>query len=178
MPERRPVVHAAVAGTPTQAVQFLAAVLAACLPRIVGDASIGPALLAVLVALVGLSLGGVYQQRNCQGLDSVTYTAIGLTASLPWAALMAPITPAEVSDWPQALLLLLAMVVLTSMLATTLYAECIRRAGARGASILFAIIPAVAAVMARVMLGDTLTGWAVLGIALGATACLLQARSS
>lgn len=69
--------------------------------------------------------------------------------------------PGEVTNWPHAIALLAVMVVVSSIGATTLYAMCIGRAGARAASILFAVIPATATLMA----------W----IALGAAACGIQA---
>jgi len=155
-----------------------AAVLLACAPRIVHDHDAGLPIVAVVIAMVGLSVGGVYQGRHCAGADPMAVTAIGLTASTPLAGIAAASAPMTCSDWPRAITLLTIMVVFSSVGATTLYAVCIKQSGARAASILFAVIPAAASVMAWISLGDRLSVPAVCGLILGAAACILQARTA
>lgn len=130
---------------------------------------------AVAVALLGLSLGGLYQGRNIQGVHPMVITALGITASTPFAGVGALLEPGEVTNWPHAIALLAVIVVVSSIGATTLYAMCIGRAGARSASILFAVIPATATLMAWIALGEPFSVWAIIGIALGAAACGIQA---
>lgn len=153
------------------------AVVLASAPEIVADHSIGVGLFAVVLATLGLSAGGVYQGRHCAGMDPWLVTAIGATASIPAAAVAVSTTLVTVTQWPHALILLAAMVILTSVGASTLYAGCIRHAGARASSALFAVIPAVASLMAWAALNERLTVWSIAGLLLGAVACLLQSRS-
>lgn len=153
------------------------AVVLACAPRIASDSSIGPSVLVVVLAMLGLSAGGVHQSRFCSGMDPMLVTAIGVTASIPVAALATVSAPTVVTDWPRAAALLVAMVLLTSVGATTLYAACVRRAGARAASIVFAVVPAVASLFAWAAFGEALTVLSLLALVLGATACVLQARA-
>ncbi|MGW0036183.1 DMT family transporter [Gordonia sp. NPDC003376] len=155
----------------------VAAVVLACTPKLLADHSIGIPVAAVVVAMLGLCYGGIHQGRYCADVDPWTVTAIGVTASTPIAAVLTLTGPAECSDWPRAIVLIVVMTVLTSVGATTLYAACIRRAGARAASILFAVIPAAASVMAWVGLGETLSPYAIGGLLLGAAACIVQSRT-
>ncbi|WAC56942.1 DMT family transporter [Gordonia sp. SL306] len=154
------------------------AVVFACAPRLLADHSMGAGVLAVVVAMLGLSVGGIYQGRHCTQMDPWMVTAIGLTASTPFAGVATLLTPVHCDNWPRALGLLAVMVVLSSVGATTLYAACIRRSGARAASILFAVIPAAASVMAWIGLGEDLSAFTLIGLALGSAACLLQSRSA
>lgn len=153
----------------------IAAVVIACAPQIIADHSLGAPLIAVAVALLGLSLGGIYQGSNVIGVHPMVVTAIGVTASIPLAGLWAFFEPSAAIDWPRSFSVIAVMVVISSVGATTLYASCIARAGARAASILFSAIPATAAVMAWIALGDDLSWFAIAGIVLGAAACLIQA---
>lgn len=155
-----------------------AAVVLACAPKIVADHDVGVGVVAVVVAMVGLSAGGVHQGRFCADMDVRLVTAVGLTASTPFAAVFAMASPDHVTDLPRALVLLVLMVVFSSVGATTLYSACIKASGARAASILFAVIPAAASVMAWVALGESLSPLSIGGLALGAGACLAQSRSS
>ncbi|GGF20664.1 DMT family transporter [Williamsia phyllosphaerae] len=154
------------------------AVVLACAPKIAADHDVGVGIAAVLLAMVGLSVGGVYQGRFCADMDVWLVTAVGLTASTPVAAVFAMASPDHVTDLPRALVLLVLMVVFSSVGATTLYSACIKTAGARAASILFAVIPAAASVMAWFALGEALSPLSVAGLAVGAGACLVQSRSS
>lgn len=153
------------------------AVALACAPKIIADHSAGISIVAAIIGMLGLSAGSVYQGRHCKTMDPWLMTALGLTASLPFAGVFAAFTPAYTTDLPKAIILLIVMVVFNSVGATTLYAACVRQAGARAASILFAVIPAVASVLAWLALDETLSALTVGGLVLGAAACVLQARS-
>ena len=154
------------------------AVILACTPKLMADHSIGGAIVAVVVAMLGLSIGGIYQGRHLADIDPWIVTAIGLTASTPVAAIATIATPVQVTDWPKAIVLVVIMTVLTSVGATTLYAACIRQSGARAASILFAVIPAAASIMAWIGLGEDLTAFTIIALILGGAACILQSRTS
>ena len=152
-------------------------VLLACAPSLAADHHLGMGIVAVIVGMLGLSLGGIHQGRRCAGMDPMVITAIGVTASTPLAAAFALTSPMHVTDWPRATVLLIVMVVLSSIGATSLYAACIARSGPRAASILFAVIPSVAGVMAWIGLGEALSPLAVAGLVLGAIACAAQSRA-
>ncbi|MEU1984445.1 DMT family transporter [Nocardia sp. NPDC019395] len=154
-----------------------AAVLLACAPRIAADHQMGIGIVAVVIAMLGLSAGGVYQGRFCADIDPWLVTALGVTAATPVAGLAAILTGPQSTNWPRALLLLAVMIIATSVGATTLYSACIKKSGARAASVLFAVIPAAASVMAWAALGETLSPLAVAGLTLGAAACMMQARA-
>ncbi|MCP2160169.1 DMT family transporter [Williamsia serinedens] len=152
-------------------------VVLACAPSLVADHHLGVGIVAVIVGMLGLSVGGIHQGRRCVGMDPMLITAIGVTTSTPLAALVAVASPMHVTDWPRAGVLLVVMVVFSSIGATSLYAACIARSGPRAASILFAVIPSVAGVMAWIGLGEALSPLAVVGLVLGAVACVAQSRA-
>lgn len=149
----------------------------ACAPSLVADHHLGVGVIAVIVGMLGLSVGGIHQGRHCSGMDPLLITAIGISASTPLAGVAALATPTHVTDWPRAIVLLVVMVVLSSIGATSLYAACIARSGPRAASILFAVIPSVAGVMAWIGLGESLSPPAIVGLVLGAAACVVQSRA-
>ncbi len=155
-----------------------AAVLLACPPKGVADHHVGPGIVAVVIAMLGWTAGGVYQSRKCAGMDVWVLTAIGVTASIPLASTLATVSPMSVTDVPRTIVLLAVMVVFSSALGTTLYAACIKRSGPRASSLLFAVIPAATGLMAWAVLGERLSGWSVGGLVIGAAACLLQAGAT
>ncbi|GHJ38019.1 DMT family transporter [Streptomyces sp. TS71-3] len=152
-------------------------VVAACLPRLLSDPAVGPGLITVLIALGGLSAGSLLQGRKLRGVDPFAFTAIGVTGSIPPAAALALTTPRHVSD-PAPAAGMLIVLVFTSALALVCYAACVRRMGARGASILFALIPAVAVVAAWCLQGTPIDITTALALACGALACIAQTRSA
>ncbi|MDO0927857.1 hypothetical protein QQY24_21500 [Streptomyces sp. TG1A-8] len=58
------------------------------------------------------------------------------------------------------------------------YAACVRRTGAREASILFALIPAAAVVAARFLQGTSIDITTAVALTCGALACIAQTRSA
>lgn len=154
----------------------VAGILLACLPRVLADPSIGIGIVATLVGLVGLSTGSILQTRIRGGVDPTLFTAIGVTASVPLAA-GACLTTDQQVDHPLPAVGMLLVVVILSAIATTLYATCVRRAGAREAAILFAVIPAVASVFSWVLTGEPLTATTLAALVFGALACFAQGRS-
>ncbi|WP_190016711.1 DMT family transporter [Streptomyces lucensis] len=152
-------------------------VVAACLPRLLSDPAVGPGLITVLIALGGLSAGSLLQETKLRGVNSFVFTAIGVTGSIPPAGALSLTTPQHLSDPLPAVGMLIALV-LTSALAMVCYATCVRRMGARGASTLFALIPAVAVVAAWRLQHTTIDITTALALACGALACGAQARAA
>nr|WP_274636170.1 DMT family transporter [Microbacterium bovistercoris] len=152
-------------------------VVVACLPKLVSDPGLGPAVVATLIALIGLSGGSFLQGRQLTGVTPVAFTAIGVTASIPVAAILSTTTKNHVTDMVEAAVVL-GVLVITSTLGTVLYAACVRRSGARQASILFAMIPAVAALASWGIQGVGIGVSTLVGLAFGSLACIAQVRSA
>lgn len=154
-------------------IMAVAAVLVAFAGRLSSAGSIGVGVIGVLVALTGLSLGGVYQQRYVRGVDPIMGSGIGLLASVPAAVVFALTEPTYVHRPMQAVWSMVAMITLSSVIGMSLYLAALRRAGAGQVTMLFAVIPSVSAVLSWVLLGDRPDIGVLGGLVLGAVACLL-----
>ncbi|WP_405551283.1 DMT family transporter [Streptomyces sp. NBC_01171] len=152
-------------------------VVAACLPRLLADPSVGPGLITVLIALGGLSGGSLIQERKLRAVDPFVFTAIGVTGSVLPAAALALSTPQHVTD-PVPAVALLLLLVLASAVGMVCYAACVRIKGARGAAILFALIPAVSVIAAWGLQGAPLDLTTAVALTCGALACAAQSRST
>jgi len=152
-------------------------VVIACLPTVMADPRLGPGLIAVLIALTGLAVGSFLQGQHLAHVTPLAFTAVGSAASVPLALVLALIAPEHVTH-PREAIVLLGVLVVTSALGVGLYAACVRRSGARHASVMFAVIPALAAVGSWAMLGTGIEPSTLIGLAFGAVACLAQVRSA
>jgi len=170
-------------GRPENAWGFLAlcsgtaGVVAACLPKLLADPGMGPGFVATLIALLGLAVGSLLQGRRLSGIDPIVFTALGTTVSLPPSLVLAATEPTHFTAPPTTVVPALGVLVMTSAVATAMYAACVRRFGARSASVLFAVIPGVATVAAWIIQRDALTGWVFIALCLGAVACVSQVRA-
>ncbi|MDF0532633.1 DMT family transporter [Tsukamurella sp. 8F] len=153
----------------------LAAVVAACWSAVPHLAHVGAGIGFTLLGLVGLVAGGLYQQRFCKATDPVTGNAIGLVVATPVTCALTVLLGAHVYNVPRALVVVTAMVLLSSLVATTLYVRLVATSGAAGAAAVFAVIPAVTALFAFFLLGDRPTAGTWVGLALGAISCLVAA---
>ncbi|OBH01609.1 hypothetical protein A9X04_02640 [Mycobacterium sp. E3247] len=154
------------------------AVLAACAKRLTTTHGVDPVIVLLVVALLGLSAGGVYQQRFCTGVDFRTMSALQNAVALVPAAALALLTPFTVHDVRQAALAVAGMVLLNATLAVSLYVRAINTHGAAAVAMLFAVIPAVAAVLAWLMLGQRPDIGVGVGLVLGGFACWLNSWAS
>ncbi|MFK4760588.1 DMT family transporter [Microbacterium sp. ZW T5_45] len=151
------------------------AVILACVPRIARDPSLGAAALAVVLALLGLAIGSVWQARALSDVSPVSFTAIGVTASFPLAAVFALSVPRRVDPGAHTWALFV-IVALVGLVGTTLYATSVRVVGPRRASMMFAVIPALAAVGSWVLLDEPLDAGILIALVLGCAACLWDLR--
>lgn len=151
----------------------LAAVVTACWSTVPALAHAGAGVGFTLVGLAGIAVGGVYQQRFCRDVDPLAGNAIGMVVAAVPAGALTVLFGATVSDPVQGALVLVLMVLLSSMTATTLYLRVIGIAGASGAAMLFAVIPSVSALFAFLMLGEALHPGVLAGLVLGGAACAL-----
>ncbi len=90
----------------------VAAVLAACATRLVGSGGIDPVVGLLLVALLGLAAGGVYQQRFCSDVDFRASTSVQNAVAFIPALALALTTPVEVHDVTKAVLAVAGVVLL------------------------------------------------------------------
>jgi drug/metabolite transporter (DMT)-like permease len=154
------------------------AVLAACARRLMGTQGIDPVIVLLVVALLGLSAGGVYQQRYCAGIDFRAMGAVQNAVALIPAAALTLLTPFAVHDAVKAAFAVSAMVLLNATLAVSLYLRAISIHGAAAVAMLFAIIPAVAAVLCWLALGQRPDIGVAIGLVAGGLACWLNSRAA
>jgi drug/metabolite transporter (DMT)-like permease len=150
------------------------AVLAACASRLISERGVDPAVLLLLVALVGLAAGGVYQQRFCADVDFRASTAVQNVVALIPAVALTVTTPFAVHDPTKAAFAVTGVVLLNATLGVSLYVRAINLHGAAAVSMLFCVIPAVAGVLSWVMLGQRVDVGVGVGLVLGAVACWLN----
>jgi drug/metabolite transporter (DMT)-like permease len=156
----------------------VAAVIAACARRLMGMHGVDPVLVLLIGGLLGLSAGGVYQQRYCAGVDFRTMSAVQNAVGFLPAAALAALTPFAVHDPGKAALAVAGMVLLNATLAVSLYLRAISLHGAASVAMLFAVIPAVAAVLTWLMLGQRPDVGVAIGLVVGGLACWLNSRAA
>lgn len=154
------------------------AVLAACARRLTSTHGLDPVIVLLGVALLGLSAGGVYQQRFCTGVDFRTMSAMQNAVALVPAAALALLTPFTVHDVRQAAIAIAGMVLLNATLAVSLYVRAINAHGAAAVAMLFAVIPALAGLLSWLMLGQRPDVGVGIGLVLGGLACWLNGRGA
>ena len=148
----------------------VAAVLAACASRLIAEKGFDPAVALLLVALVGLAAGGVYQQRFCADVDFRASTSIqNAVAFLPALALSLT-THFAVPDVTEAVVAVTGVVLLNATLGVSLYVRAINLHGAAAVSMLFCVIPAVAGLLSWVMLRQGVDVGTGIGLVLGTLA--------
>ncbi|WAJ47522.1 DMT family transporter [Mycobacterium sp. Aquia_216] len=162
----------------TALVLGVVAVLAACARRLMGAHGIDPVIVLLVLGLLGLSAGGVYQQRYCVGVDFRAMGAVQNAVALIPAAALAMLTPFAVHDAVKAAFAVTAMVLLNATLAVSLYLRAISIHGAAAVAMLFAVIPAVAAVLCWLALGQRPDVGVAIGLLVGGLACWLNSRSA
>jgi drug/metabolite transporter (DMT)-like permease len=156
----------------------VAAVLAACASRLIAEKGVDPAVLLLLVALVGLAAGGVYQQRFCADIDFRASTSIQNAVAFVPALIFALTTHFEVHDATRAAFAMAGVVLLNATLGVSMYVRAINHHGAAAVSMLFCVIPAVAGVLSWLMLGQGVDVGTGVGLVLGALACWLNSQAS
>ena len=134
-----------------------------------------PGLPAALVALFSISLGTLYQKRNCRGMDLRSGGAVQyLVCALLLAALIGPDDPAP--QWTLRFSLALAWLVLVlSVGAIGLLYRLLQRGAASQVASLFYLVPPLTVLMGMLFFGERLNGSALLGMLLVAVAVALAA---
>lgn len=145
--------------------------------QVLAEGAANPGLLLTLLGLLGFSAGGLYQQRYCAGVDVRAGGAVQSAAAALAVGVVAAFEHGHVTHWVQATAVLLWLVLAGSVAGTAYYLRAIAVGGASRASALFCIVPPVSALLAWPALGETPSITALLGMALGAAACVLGART-
>ena len=133
-------------------------------------------LAAVVVAVVSMTLGMLYQKRRCARIDLVT----GATVQLAFAGVTAFAVAWWIDDrrieWTVRIVATLGWSVLVLSIGATLVLYMLLRRGdaSRVASLLY-LVPPLTAVMAWIVFGETLTRLTVAGMVLTATGVALVA---
>ena len=131
-----------------------------------------------VVALLGITAGTLYQKRFCPSFDLRTGSVIQY---LPCAVAMAAVAYATESmaiSWTGEFVFALGWLVLVlSLGAVSLLNLLIRRGGAVNVASLFYLTPPTTALIAWAMFGETLSGWALAGMALAAAGVWLARQT-
>jgi drug/metabolite transporter (DMT)-like permease len=129
------------------------------------------------VGLLGLSAGTVYQKRFTQGADVRSGTAVHFLASAPVMGILTlTLEDPKVSDWG-AFGGSLAWIVLVNSVGTFLLLNfMLKKQAASRVGTLFFLTPAVTALLAWLVIDQTLSPSAIIGLLLGGVGVLLAAR--
>ncbi|MEU7901111.1 DMT family transporter [Nonomuraea sp. NPDC049152] len=127
-----------------------------------------------LVGLLGLSAGTLYQKQFVPDMDVRTGTALQLLVSAPAVGLVCVAfeTP-RVSDWAAFGASVAWMVLVNSIAAFILLNKMLLRSSASRVSTVFFLTPSVTAVLAWLLIGQSLHPLAIAGLVLGGAGVLL-----
>jgi len=140
--------------------------------RIAGLDGVG--LASIVVALVAISVGTLYQKRHGGGVDMRAAAAIQFGACALLFLLVAPIMEPGSVDWTWQFQFALGWSVLVlSVGAISLLYWLLRHGAAADVARLFYLVPAVTMLMAYLLFGETITWLAVAGMVLIATGVTL-----
>lgn len=129
---------------------------------------------AITGALLGITLGTLYQKRFGGGVDFLSSMPIQYAAASAFAAVGAFALESRAVDWAAEFVLAVAwLVVVLSGGAVVLLYMLIRRAAATRVASLFYLTPAVTALMSWLLFDERLGLAAILGMALCAAGVLL-----
>jgi drug/metabolite transporter (DMT)-like permease len=135
--------------------------------------------LACVAALLGITIGTLYQKRYCTGMDLRTGTAIQFAAAgLATAPLALWFEQGRVVWSGEFLFALLWLVLVLSLGAVSLLYVLIRRGAAASVSSLFFLVPPCTALIAWPLFGERLGLAALLGMALTLAGVMLAACSA
>ena len=135
------------------------------------------ALVAVLVALIGISVGTLYQKKYCAHVDLRSGAVIQFAAcALLYAPLVAVLEPQPIAFTPQFLFALGWSVNVLSVGAISLLYRLLRHRAAADVARLFYLVPPVTALMAFALFGERLDAVAIAGMVLIAVGVALARR--
>jgi len=119
-----------------------------------------------ILSLIGITAGTMWQKRHCPRFDLRTSTVVQYAASLVITAVLALTTETMRVEWSgQFVFALLWVALVLSIGAISLLNHLIRSDTAVNVASLFYAVPAVTALMAWGIFGETLTGLSFIGMA-------------
>jgi len=119
-----------------------------------------------IASLVGITTGTMWQKRHCPAFDLRTSTVVQYAASLVVTSVLALTTETMRVEWSgQFVFALLWVALVLSIGAISLLNHLIRSGTAVNVASLFYTVPAVTALMAWGIFGETLTGLSLIGMA-------------
>ncbi len=119
-----------------------------------------------VAALIGITMGTMWQKRHCPAFDLRTSTVVQYAASLVVTAVLALTTETMRVEWSgQFVFALLWVALVLSIGAISLLNHLIRSGTAVNVASLFYTVPAVTVLMAWGIFGETLTGLSLFGMA-------------
>ena len=132
-----------------------------------GDLPLAAMLLPAFAALLGITLGTLYQKRFCPRFDLRSGSVIQFLPTAVVTAVVAWNTESMTIDWtPEFVFALLWLVLVLSFGAISLLNVLIRSGSAVNVASLFYLTPPSTAVIAWLVFGETLGGLALAGMAL------------
>lgn len=135
------------------------------------------AILRAFSALLGISIGTLYQKRYCTGMPLVTGTFIQYLGACLVLGLGAWLFETRVIDWtPTFTLALLWLIFGLSIAAILLLMTLIRRGAASRVASLFYLVPPVTAIEAWILFGESLGFVALAGIAVAVAGVALAVK--
>ena len=136
-------------------------------------------LVALAVALVGISVGTLYQKRHCARVDLRSGAAVQyIVCALVYAPLAALPETRTVVWAPSFLFALGWSVIVLSVGAITLLYWLLRHGAAANVARLFYLVPPVTALQAWLLFGETLDALALVGMALICVGVVLARRDA
>ena len=135
-------------------------------------------LAAVVVAVVSMTIGMLYQKRRCAHIDMITSTTVQLAVAGAAAYTAARWIDDRPVEWTLRIFATLGWSVLVLSIGATLVLYMLLRRGdaSRVASLLY-LVPPLTAVMAWIGFGETLAPFTIAGMLLTATGVALVAGS-
>ena len=122
-----------------------------------------------IIAMVGITIGTLYQKRFCTGADLRSTIVIqNAVAGLAMAPFALAFEPATIIWSPRFIFAIVWLAIVLSVGASMLLFYLIRHGAASRVSSLFYLTPAVTAVMAYLLFGEMLSPLALVGMALAA----------
>lgn len=132
-----------------------------------GDVPLAAMLVPAIVALLGMTSGTLYQKRFCPHFDLRTGSVIQFLPTAIVTALVAGVNENMAIEWTEPFCFaLLWLVLVLSFGAVSLLNLLIRRGSAVNVASLFYLTPPSTALIAWLVFGETLTGWALVGMVL------------
>jgi len=139
-----------------------------------GFADGGTGLLPLAVALVAISVGTLYQKRYCARVDMRSGAVIQFATCAALYVPFALLLESQPVNWtPQFVFAIGWSVLVLSVGAISLLYWLLRHGAAAGVARLFFLVPAVTAIMAYVIFGETLDALAIAGMVLIAAGVML-----